>query len=99
MRVSKEAIARLLHAGLPQGDDLVRACYGSDDFRLGVEAFVDKRAAMDGKVNVAACTGKSKQRLCRLEQRGAKMGSLRQAGGVWPGRGHDAFAVPGPWWI
>ena len=43
MRVSKEAIGRLLHAGLPQGDDLVRACYGSDDFRLGVEAFVDKR--------------------------------------------------------
>jgi enoyl-CoA hydratase/carnithine racemase len=43
MRVSKEAIARLLHAGLPQGDDLVRACYGSDDFRRGVEAFVDKR--------------------------------------------------------
>src|SRR6266436_3362989 len=43
MRVSKEAIGRLLHAGLSQGDDLVRACYGSDDFRLGVEAFVDKR--------------------------------------------------------
>jgi enoyl-CoA hydratase len=43
MRVSKEAIGRLLHAGLPHGDDLVRACYGSDDFRLGVEAFVDKR--------------------------------------------------------
>ncbi len=43
MRVSKEAIGRLLRAGLPQGDDLVRACYGSDDFRLGVEAFVDKR--------------------------------------------------------
>ena len=43
MRVSKEAISRLLRAGLPQGDDLVRACYGSDDFRLGVEAFVDKR--------------------------------------------------------
>jgi enoyl-CoA hydratase/carnithine racemase len=43
MRVSKEAIGRLLHAGLPQGDDLVRACYGSDDFRRGVEAFVDKR--------------------------------------------------------
>src|SRR5262249_42724641 len=39
MRVSKEAIGRLLHAGLPHGDDLVRACYGSDDFRLGVEAF------------------------------------------------------------
>jgi enoyl-CoA hydratase len=43
MRVSKEAIRRLLHAGLPDGDDLVRTCYGSDDFRLGVEAFVDKR--------------------------------------------------------
>src|SRR6266566_4412121 len=43
MRVSKEAISRLLHAGLPDGDDLVRACYGSDDFRLGVEAFVNKR--------------------------------------------------------
>jgi enoyl-CoA hydratase/carnithine racemase len=44
MRVSKEAIRRLLHAGLPDGDDLVRGCYGSDDFRLGVEAFVQKRA-------------------------------------------------------
>jgi enoyl-CoA hydratase len=43
MRVSKEAIRRLLHAGLPDGDDLVRTCYGSDDFRLGVRAFVDKR--------------------------------------------------------
>jgi enoyl-CoA hydratase len=43
MRVSKEAIRRLLHAGLPDGDDLVRACYASDDFRIGVEAFVNKR--------------------------------------------------------
>jgi enoyl-CoA hydratase len=43
MRVSKEAIRRLLHAGLPDGDDLVRACYDSEDFRLGVRAFVDKR--------------------------------------------------------
>ena len=43
MRVSKEAIRRLLHAGLPASDDLVRACYGSDDFRIGVKAFVDKR--------------------------------------------------------
>ena len=43
MRVSKEAIRRLLHAGLPDGDDLVRACYGSDDFRCGVRAFVNKR--------------------------------------------------------
>jgi enoyl-CoA hydratase len=43
MRVSKEAIRRLLHSGLPAGDDLVRACYGSNDFRIGVAAFVDKR--------------------------------------------------------
>jgi enoyl-CoA hydratase len=43
MRVSKEAIRRLLHAGLPDGDDLVRACYGSTDFRIGVNAFVEKR--------------------------------------------------------
>jgi enoyl-CoA hydratase len=43
MRVSKEAIRRLLHAGLPDGDDLVRACYGSNDFHLGVKAFVEKR--------------------------------------------------------
>ncbi len=43
MRVSKEAMRRILHAGLPDGDDLVRACYGSDDFRLGIEAFLEKR--------------------------------------------------------
>jgi enoyl-CoA hydratase len=43
MRVSKEAIRRLMLAGLPNGDDLVLACYGSEDFRIGVKAFVDKR--------------------------------------------------------
>jgi len=43
MRVSKEAIRRLVHAGLPGGDDLVREAWGSDDFRLGVRAFVEKR--------------------------------------------------------
>jgi enoyl-CoA hydratase/carnithine racemase len=43
MRVSKEAIGRIVQAGLPDGDDLVRACYGSDDFRIGVKAFVEKR--------------------------------------------------------
>ena len=43
MRVSKEAIRRLVLAGIPNGDDLVRACYGSEDFRLGVKAFVEKR--------------------------------------------------------
>jgi enoyl-CoA hydratase/carnithine racemase len=43
MRVSKEAIRRILQAGLPDGDDLLRACYDSEDFRLGVKAFVEKR--------------------------------------------------------
>ena len=43
MRVSKEAIRRILHAALPNGDDLVRECYGSDDFQVGVRAFVEKR--------------------------------------------------------
>jgi enoyl-CoA hydratase/carnithine racemase len=43
MRVTKEAIRRLQHAGLPDGEDLVRACYGSEDFREGVKAFVEKR--------------------------------------------------------
>ena len=43
MRVTKEAIRRLQHSGIPDGDDLVRAAYGSEDFREGVHAFVDKR--------------------------------------------------------
>jgi enoyl-CoA hydratase/carnithine racemase len=43
MRVAKEAIRRLLHAGLAGDADLVRAAYGSDDFRIGVRAFVDKQ--------------------------------------------------------
>src|SRR5499426_1197451 len=43
MRVSKEAIRRLVLAAVPDGDDLVRACYGSADFQIGVKAFVDKR--------------------------------------------------------
>lgn len=42
MRVTKEAIRRLLHAGLPDGADLIRECYGSNDFHIGVEAFVAK---------------------------------------------------------
>lgn len=42
-RVSKEALNRLLHAQLPDVEDLIRACYGSADFREGVQAFVGKR--------------------------------------------------------
>jgi enoyl-CoA hydratase len=42
MRVSKEGIRRLVAEGLPHGDDLIRECYGSRDFKIGVEAFLDK---------------------------------------------------------
>jgi enoyl-CoA hydratase len=45
MRVSKEAIRRLIHAELPDDHDLVRQAYGSEDFRRGVRAFVDKKEA------------------------------------------------------
>lgn len=43
MRVTKEAIRRLLHAGIPDDADLIRQAYGSEDFRIGVEAFVNKQ--------------------------------------------------------
>lgn len=42
MRVSKEGIRRLVAQDLPQGDDLIRECYGSRDFKAGVEAFLEK---------------------------------------------------------
>lgn len=43
MQVTKEAIRRVLNA-TPVGDeDLVRRAYGSEDFREGVKAFVEKR--------------------------------------------------------
>lgn len=42
-RVSKEALNRLLRHGLPEGEDLIRRAYSSDDFREGVQAFVAKR--------------------------------------------------------
>ena len=42
--VTKEAIRRIQEAQpVPDGDDLIAATYGSDDFREGVRAFVDKR--------------------------------------------------------
>jgi enoyl-CoA hydratase/carnithine racemase len=45
LRATKEGIRRLRAARtLPSSDDLVRACYGSADFREGVEAFLAKRA-------------------------------------------------------
>jgi enoyl-CoA hydratase/carnithine racemase len=44
LRVTKEALRRLRAAGLPEGDDLVREAYGSEDFRAAVQAFAEKRA-------------------------------------------------------
>jgi enoyl-CoA hydratase len=42
MRVAKESIRRLAE-GLPEGDDLVRAAYTSDDFKAGLCAFLAKQ--------------------------------------------------------
>jgi enoyl-CoA hydratase len=43
MRVSKEAIRRVLTAISVDDEDLLRQAYGSEDFRTGVRAFVEKR--------------------------------------------------------
>lgn len=43
-RAAKEGLRRLAQAAVPDGEDLIRACYGSSDFREGVAAFVGKRA-------------------------------------------------------
>jgi len=40
---TKQAVRRLRDSRLPNGEDLVAACYGSDDFHEGVRAFVEKR--------------------------------------------------------
>ncbi len=42
--VAKQAFGRLAAAALPSGDDLIRLAYGSDDFKEGVSAFLEKRA-------------------------------------------------------
>jgi enoyl-CoA hydratase/carnithine racemase len=43
MAAAKEAVRRLVAAGIPDGDDLIRQVYGSSDFREGVAAFMTKR--------------------------------------------------------
>ncbi|MEA2288431.1 MAG: hypothetical protein QOD55_428 [Solirubrobacteraceae bacterium] len=45
MKVTKEAIRRIREATLPDGRDLIAEAYGSEDFRRGVAAFLDKRPA------------------------------------------------------
>jgi enoyl-CoA hydratase/carnithine racemase len=44
MQASKIALRRLRDHDLPHDEDLIRRCYGSEDFREGVEAFLDKRS-------------------------------------------------------
>jgi enoyl-CoA hydratase/carnithine racemase len=43
LRVTKEALRRLRDANVPDGADLVEEAYGSEDFRQGVAAFLEKR--------------------------------------------------------
>ncbi|MGH3389385.1 MAG: enoyl-CoA hydratase/isomerase family protein [Actinomadura sp.] len=43
MWAAKETIRRLRADTLPEDDDIIRACYGSADFREGIAAFIDKR--------------------------------------------------------
>jgi enoyl-CoA hydratase len=43
-RVSKEGLRRLTVHSLPADADLIRAAYGSADFREGIAAFVEKRS-------------------------------------------------------
>ena len=42
--VSKESLRRLLLQDLADDEDLIRQCYGSSDFREGVDAFAGKRS-------------------------------------------------------
>ena len=43
MRCAKEAVRRIRTANIPDGSDLIRAAYGSADFKEGVSAFLAKR--------------------------------------------------------
>jgi enoyl-CoA hydratase/carnithine racemase len=43
MQASKIALRRLRDQTLPPGEDLIELCYGSEDFREGVTAFLAKR--------------------------------------------------------
>jgi enoyl-CoA hydratase/carnithine racemase len=43
MWAAKESVRRLRLANLPDGDDIVRTVFGSEDFSEGVAAFVGKR--------------------------------------------------------
>jgi enoyl-CoA hydratase/carnithine racemase len=47
---SKQTLARIIKNNLPDCHDLIRECYGSDDFRNGVASFLDgKPPSWSGK--------------------------------------------------
>ncbi len=43
LRAVKESARRLIAAHQPDGEDLIRDCYGSRDFKIGIEAFLAKQ--------------------------------------------------------
>lgn len=43
-RVTKEALRRMTRATLPNIDDLIEIVYGSEDFKRGVQAFLEKKS-------------------------------------------------------
>lgn len=43
LSATKQALGRLRQSALPDDEDLIRQCYGSEDFRAGVAAFVAKQ--------------------------------------------------------
>lgn len=56
MRAAKRAVARLRRANLPDGDDLVREVFGSEDFRAGVRSFTDP--GQGGRAQPVSWTGR-----------------------------------------
>lgn len=50
LRAAKETIRRVVSSGLAANDDLISLCYGSEDFKRGVAAFVAKeRPVWEGR--------------------------------------------------
>lgn len=45
LKAAKESVRRIVHSDGQDADDLVRLCYGSEDFRNGVQAFTSKQPA------------------------------------------------------